>query len=98
MNNRFYKAENNVIDILKKYKETRKSDQVLYVKYWQKVANKVPFMIFFLFPSLFNGCSFKTIERCRRKIQADHPELKDKETAEMRLEAQAEYEQYSLDM
>ena len=96
--NRFLKAESEVLDILKYQKETRKSDQLLFVKYWQKTAGKVPFVLFFLFPSLFNAHSFKTIERVRRKIQANHPELKDKETYEKRLEAQQQYEQYSLDM
>ena len=59
---------------------------------------KIPFKLFFLCPTLFNGCSFKTIERVRRKIQADHPELKDEYIAEKRFEAQQIYEQYSLNM
>ena len=96
--NKFIIAESKVFYILNKYAETRKSDQLLYLKYWQLTDDKVPFDIFFTFPHLFSGHSFKTIERCRRKIQADHPELKDKETDELRKEAEKEYEQYSIDM
>ena len=93
-----FKAESEVIEILKYNIMARKSDQALFLMYWKKKANKIPFKLFFLCPTLFNGCSFKTIERVRRKIQADHPELKDEYIAEKRFEAQQIYEQYSLNM
>lgn len=93
-----FRAESEVIEILKHNIMARRSDQALFLVYWKKKAKKIPFKLFFLCPSLFNGCSFKTIERVRRKIQADHPELKDEYVAEKRFEAQLIYEQYSLNM
>ena len=97
-NDKFRKAELDVIEILKANKLARKSDQALFIMYWIKKANKIPFKFFFLCPSLYGGCSFKTIERCRRKVQEHYPKLKDKETAEKRMEAEMDYEQYALNM
>ena len=92
------KTEREIFEILKKNKEARKSDNALFVLYWTKKAKHIPFNMFFLCPNLFNACSFTTIERVRRKIQAMHPELKDKEVVKKRAEAQEIYEQYSLNM
>lgn len=92
------KAEKEVKELLMTSKLARKSDQALFIMHWRKKARNVPFKLFFLCPNLFNGYSFKTIERCRRKIQNDNPELKDLYVAEKRLETQQIYEQYSLNM
>ena len=92
------KAEKEVKELLIASKLARKSDQALFIMHWRKKAKNIPFKLFFLCPSLFNGYSFKTIERCRRKIQNDLPQLKDLYVAEKRLEAQQVYEEYSLNM
>ena len=94
----FLKAEKDVTAILETNIEARKSDQALFIIYWKNKAKHIPFKLFFLCPSLFNSCSFKTIERVRRKIQSQRPELKDKYVAEKRLEATMDYMQYSIDM
>ena len=41
------------------------------------------------------GISFESITRARRKVQKNYPELKDKETTEIRNEEQKEYIDYS---
>ena len=92
------KAEKEVKELLITSKLARKSDQALFIMHWRKKAKNIPFKLFFLCPNLFDGYSFKTIERCRRKIQNDNPELKDLYVAEKRLEAQQVYEEYSLNM
>ncbi len=96
--NQFLKAEREVTEILEKNIQARKSDQALFLVYWKKKAKTIPFKLFFLCPAIYCGCSFKTIERVRRKIQADRPELKDGYIADRRLEATKEYIQYSLNM
>lgn len=95
--NKFLKAETDVKDILEKKSLTRTSDQLLFLEYWQQKASTVPFEIFFIYPNLYGCASFKTIERVRKKIQSNSPELKNKETAKQRADAEKEYHQYSLD-
>lgn len=40
--------------------------------------------------------NFESIRRCRQRIQAKRPELKDTKTADARYEEQNEYERYAL--
>jgi hypothetical protein len=95
---KFYDAEKVVKKILKDLPITRGSDNLLYIRYWQIVAPEVSFIDFFKEPSKYNGATFKHIERCRRRIQEKHPELKSVKVAEFRFEQETEFKQYGLGM
>lgn len=42
--------------------------------------------------------SFETITRCRRKLQAEQPELASEEIKKLRAEEEKEFKQYALDL
>ena len=44
---------------------------------------------------LKNRPSFKSITRARRKVQAEHPELKDYQTSEIRKEEETKYKKFA---
>lgn len=43
----------------------------------------------------YNGISFESITRARRKVQNKYPELKNREVSDLRNEEQVEYKQFS---
>lgn len=86
-----------VEEILQKDKLARKDDCYLILEVIRKMF---PLEVGKTFASvMFNakskGISFESITRVRRKIQKKYPELKDKETAELRDAEQKEYIYFS---
>lgn len=86
-----------VEEILEKDKLARKDDCYLILEVIRKLY---PFEVGKTFANvMFNakskGISFESITRVRRKIQKRYPELKDKETAELRDVEQKEYIEFS---
>ena len=90
-----YKTEKDVEYLLENFETTRTSDNLLFVAYWMKKAPHVSFIDFWKEPQKYGASSYKSVERCRRKIQARRPELKDSHTAELREEAEKDYYEYS---
>lgn len=90
-----------VLEILQRSEEARKDDFKLYyfVLRMCKVNTKISVEQFFWnmnkVAKAYNVPSFKSIERIRRKVQGDYPELKDKETDTARINEQAEYIRYN---
>jgi hypothetical protein len=91
-----YKTEKDVEYLLENFETTRTSDNLLFVAYWMKKAPHVSFIDFRKEPQKYGASSYKSVERCRRKIQARRPELKDSHTAELREEAEMDYIDYSI--
>lgn len=91
-----YKTEREVEKLLEDVPTTRSSDNLLFIAYWMKKAPNVSFIDFWKEPKLYKASSYKTVERCRRKIQARRPELRDSEVADARLEKTLEYENYAV--
>ena len=95
---KFYDTEKIVKKFLKDLPITRGDDNLLYIRYWQKVAPSVSFIDFFRQPSKYGGATYKCVERCRRKLQEKFPELKSVKVAEIRFEQETEFKQYGLGM
>ena len=90
--------EKVVLKVLEEYPEARKDDYVLMVKVCYETGVKADHINFaegLLFHKLYNIPNWKTVERCRRKIQKQRPDLVVKTTAEKRQEEEKEYEKYS---
>lgn len=90
------KTEKEVEKILEEVVTTRTSDNLLFVAYWMKKAPHVSFIDFWKEPHRYGASSYKTVERCRRKIQARRPELKDSHTEELREKAEMDYFEYAI--
>ena len=93
---KFFETEKTVKKILKDLPITRGNDNLLYIRYWQKVAPNVSFIDFFREPNKYDGATYKRVERCRRKLQEKFPELKSVKVAEFRFEQEIEFKQYGL--
>lgn len=91
-----YKTETEIEKILEEIKLTRTSDNLLFVAYWMKKAPHVSFIDFWKEPKRYNASSYKTVERCRRKIQSRRPELKDSKITELRDNAEMDYINYAI--
>lgn len=91
-----YKTEKEVEKILEEVETTRTSDNLLFVAYWMKKAPHVSFIDFWKEPKRYNASSYKTVERCRRKIQARRPELKISEVAMAREQLELDYASYAI--
>ena len=64
--------------VLKKYPETRSSDDCLYVRVCETVnceSITLPFCVIMSHRKELGIPSFKSVERCRRKLQKAYPEL-----------------------
>ena len=91
-----YKTETEIEKILEEIKLTRTSDNLRFVAYWMKKAPHVSFIDFWKEPKRYNASSYKTVERCRRKIQSRRPELKDSKITELRDNAEMDYINYAI--
>lgn len=93
------KAEKLVEGLLERYPRTRVDDHVLYRAYYYELTVRglvqVDFATFFTYPTKFNGLTFATIERCRRRLQHYRPELKDDKVAKIREYKQEEFREYA---
>ena len=96
MINQLLKTEKEVRKILEEYPITRTDDNLLFIAYWMKKAPEVSFIDFWKSPQLYGAVAYKSVERCRRKVQSKHPELKEKVTAEAREQAEMDYINYAI--
>ena len=91
-------VEKIVLQVLEDCPAARKDDFVLMYQVCLKTVanvNVISFVEAMLFHKEFGIPNWKTIERARRKIQAQRPDLVDPETAEVRKEEEYEYIEYS---
>lgn len=84
-------------DILKEDELARRDDCYLIL---EVIRRMYPFEVGKTFAQVMigakeKGISFESITRARRKVQNKYPELKDKETAEIRDKEQEEYIEYA---
>ena len=96
MINKLLATEKLVRKILEEYPITRTDDSLLYIAYWMKISPETSFIDFWKSPRIYGGIEYKSVERCRRKVQSRHPELKEKTTAEAREEAEMDYIEYAI--
>ena len=92
---RIREVENKVLELLKTKPETRDDDNLLLVNYLEMIEDFEP-MNFVATGIIENKIAtrFKSVERCRRKLQADKPELRGRRWKE-RQEAQEIFKEYS---
>jgi len=94
-----YNLTTLVESMLVKYPHTRNSDAVLYVKVIEYINPKVVRMPFVNVMYNLKDLGLPTIEsvgRCRRKLQAEKPELwSDKQVQKYREENERVFEDYS---
>ena len=94
---KFYGTEKKVKEILEKYPATRSDYWFLLITYWHLYAPAgIIYVEYYHHPWKYNAPSYKHIERCRRRIQARCPELKEKKCAEARFEESMKYENYAI--
>lgn len=84
---------NLVKGILEEYPDTRNSDNILYVRVCEHIGrehginiNKMSMPFSLLNLKDYNMPQYETVGRCRRKLQAEYPELQ----ADANVEAQRE--------
>lgn len=94
-----YKLEDIIKEILEKDYRARKDDAYLIFLVIQRTHPYMAGTTFanVMFNAKSNKINFESIRRCRQKVQAKHPELKDEKTANARYEEQSEYERYAVD-
>ena len=73
------KKTNDIVKyVLQRYPETRSCDDKLYIRVCEIVNEEyvtLPFCVFMTHRREFGIPSFKSVERCRRKLQKAYPEL-----------------------
>jgi hypothetical protein len=91
------KIKNIVLRVLEKNTEARKDDFVLFSLVCDEMGVPTNFDMrtMLLNHRLFGLPSMKSVERARRKIQAEQPELKDAKTAEIRADEEVEYKEFA---
>lgn len=89
--------ENLVLKALKESPETRKDDFLLVLKIceYKELNTNLSLSYAIKHHKEIGMPNWKTIERCRRKIQKEHPELKDIKTAILRHNEEVDYREYS---
>jgi hypothetical protein len=92
---RMREVETKVLEILKTVPESRDNDNLLLVHYLAMIEDFEPnnFVTNGIIENSI-ATKLKSVERCRRKLQADKPELRGSRW-EKRHEAQADFVEYS---
>ncbi len=91
--------ENVVLEVLETYPNARKDDYVLMYFVCRKMCKNVTSYSFgsvLLDHKELKVPNWKSIERARRKIQANRPDLVNAETAAIRYEEEKDYIDYAL--
>lgn len=91
------KIKNIVLRVLEKSTEARKDDFVLFSLVCDEmgVPSNFDFRTMLNEHRLFGLPSWESVSRARRKIQAEQPELKDAETAEIRADEEEKYKEFA---
>lgn len=90
--------EKVVLEALEDIPEARKDDYILMLAVCKKTGANIEGRTFaqaLLNHKLYKIPNWKTVERCRRKIQRVRPDLVAPEVAEKRLMEQQDYREYS---
>ena len=91
--------ENIVRECLEKYPSSRKDDFILVEMVMGKFINTdMSFKSMCLAHKELGIPSFESITRCRRKLQADNPDLYDDETMILREDEEGKFRQYALNL
>jgi hypothetical protein len=91
-----FTLESKIKKILIKNPITRDDDQLLFIAYWRETAPNISFLAFYANPEKYGGKKVCSVERCRRKIQENNPELKDKNYVDSRYEQTTAYIQFAI--
>ena len=98
--NKLFKVEDIVKKVLEEYPDSRSSDDILIFRVYKEINEDA--MVRELFCEVllnrkqYNLPSYKSIERCRRKIFTKHPELKpSEEVQKARKEEEVIYREYA---
>ena len=91
------KIKNIVLRVLEKNTEARKDDFVLFSLVCDEMGVPSNFDLRTMLNNhrLFGLPSWESVSRARRKIQAEQPELKDAEMAEIRADEEKEYREFA---
>ena len=91
------KIKNIVLRVLEKNTEARKDDFVLFSLVCDELGVPSNFDLRTMLNNhrLFGLPSWESVSRARRKIQAEQPELKDAEMAEIRADEEKEYREFA---
>ena len=98
---RFYKTEDLVKSVLIEYPDSRNSDDVLVFRVYKELNEEAVIRELFCEIMLnrkeYGLPSYKTIERCRRKLVSKYPELAPiKSVEKARKEEEVNYKTYAL--
>lgn len=96
--NKLQKTEKIVLEVLENQPETRKNDYLLTLEVWERVRPRIKtaqLEYVFTMQKELKLPSFKTIERCRRKICETRKDLMDEKATDARLEETITYIDYS---
>lgn len=91
--------EKIVFEVLEEVPEAREDDFVLLLEVCKKKKAPIAGVSFAGAMQYHRQCgipNWKSVERCRRKIQAQRPDLKTPEAAKRRAEAEDVYTEYAL--
>lgn len=93
------KIETIVLQVMKKYPETRNDDFLLIYSVYRELNENLAIMERFsevmINHKKYHLPSFHSITRSRRKIFEKYPELKPEKVTKKRKEAEEEYREYS---
>lgn len=90
--------EKVVLEVLEEIPEARKDDYILMLAVCKKTGAEIggkTFTEVMANHKLYKIPNWKTVERCRRKIQRVRPDLVAPEVAKKRLMEQQDYREYS---
>ena len=96
---KIFELENRVIKALAVNKECRENDHMLYVAVCEDIVGGElnNFLEMFTNRKAYELPPFESVSRCRRRVQAQYPELQSRERiAKMRDNKQLDYIDYAI--
>lgn len=100
MGARLYDTHKLVEELLYQFPDTRNSDALLYLVVCKSVrpdTGKLPFERVLLEREALGLPNYASVERARRKVQADNPELRaNEEVTDERYKNYKEFKEYAL--
>lgn len=94
----FIKLEDTIKQILIDNPKAREDDMLLYITYYESLNTGYTFRNIFIDPSCRKAekiATFAAVERCRRKIQAECPELASERVKRARAKEEENYKEYA---
>lgn len=95
---KFQSMEKIVSEVLEGNLQARKDDYVLMLCVCEKICPEIlnyPFWVVMKNHYTNKLPNFKTVERCRRKLQGKYPDLVSSETAKNRRKEEEQYREYA---